>query len=180
MDFLMSWNRFEFTYCNTLRRVIVGCIHKLLLLLLLLLVMMMTMKLSCMCIVSAMRAPKKWKKENKNKNERKKNDNEWFKMKSWRKKWNEMLCSVCVCSWLHTNNDDHEKNICSQPTSNKFFFSLFHRCLIQNKVFFFCFQQNYSRKFVAFWPIPGNPSMQPSEMLQNYTITEGIFFFLAI
>lgn len=52
-----------------------------------------------------------------------------------------MLCSVCVCSWLHTNNDDHEKNICSQPTSNRFFFSSSSLSRTKQSVFFSVFNK---------------------------------------
>lgn len=58
-----------------------------------------------------------------------------------------------MCSWLHTNNDDLEKNICSLSRQVITFF--FHRCcLILYWCFFFlCFHENNNRKFVAFWPI---------------------------
>lgn len=50
----------------------------------------------------------------------KKKNNERHKMKSWKKKeWN-----VVVCSWLHTNNDDLKKNICSHCRRVITFFSL--------------------------------------------------------
>lgn len=126
--FLMSWNPFEFTDRNTLCSAIVGCIDKLLLTSVCAsFECSATQRCACaLCLCSA--PPTNEKKGERDKKERRKKyrtkgTQNAEEKKKFDEKRNTMVCEcVLVCSWLHTNNDDLKKNICSLSQVITFFF----------------------------------------------------------
>lgn len=103
----------------------------------------------CMCIVSLQCTTDERKKGERDKKERRKKyrtkgTQNAEEKKKFDEKRNTMVCEcVLVCSWLHTNNDDLKKNICSQSSNNIFFSSI----VVSFRLGFFFFEQQTKISF---------------------------------